>query len=316
MFSAVADKLYQADTVGWTLGSDSVTVDLSSSSLLTADHLQAIEDEVNSIIRQALPVTWQILNRDELQTLSDRGVLRGGIKGAAKELDFLRIVTIGSDSSFILDSNPCGGTHLRSLAEINVLKIIGSEKDRKSHRIRFVAGQRALSLFQSCVIREGCLSSKLSVPAVDHSKAVDKLLKDKKELEKKLEIANEELAIFFGKNLHLSPFSTSSELSAAIRPGADLKFLLKAAAVSFEQNPDYTKLVFLVSANAAEGCFVLSSSSDPQCQAMVQDVKSEVLQLLGGKGGGRPGLLQGTATRCERFMNVVELLRNKIVSTN
>lgn len=264
------------------------------------------------MIRQALPVTWQVLDRDELQTLSDRGILRGGIKGAAKELDFLRIVTIGSDSSLILDANPCGGTHLQSLAEINVLKIIGSEKDRKSQRIRFVSGQRALSLFQSCITREAILSPKLSAPAVDHVKAIDKLIKDKKDLEKKLDLANEELASFFGQNLHQSTLSSSVVgLLAASRVGADLKFLLKASSVALECHPVDCKIVFIISAEAGDGCFVIASSASHQ--AVLQEVKNEVLQLLGGKGGGRPGLLQGTATRCEGFMNVIELLRTKLV---
>jgi alanyl-tRNA synthetase len=40
-------------------------------------------------------------------------------------MEDLRLIGIGD-----LDLNPCGGTHLQSIAEIQLLKIVGVEKDR------------------------------------------------------------------------------------------------------------------------------------------------------------------------------------------
>jgi len=363
LFSAVADKLFQAETTGWALGAEYVSVDLSTPTFLTGAQIEDIETETNRMIAAGSAVNWKVYSKDQIvnhdSTKSDPSspeelnLLRGGPKGAALELEELRMVHIDG-----LDLNPCGGTHLRGLSEINLLKVMGFDKDagRNCVRVRFLAGQRALNYFKDCVQRETSLSTQLSVPPVQHPAAVEKLLKDKRDNAKRLETYAEELAELYAMSLFAAPekalnHSTESAVSTPVyafhRPGADLKFLVKAATTILtlyqKANPTVTTspLVFLsgdsnmpvfVSAleppkaakpvkkgakktDATEGSAPVAVE-DGLCgafvlfgaEALVQSLKEPLLGVVGGKGGGRPGRLQGTAANLENIEEVRKLL--------
>lgn len=209
--------------------------------LLTSEQLQHIEDEVNACIRQALPVTWSVHGKDELESVvSSDESFRGMVKGAAAGLSSLRLVRIEG-----LDLNPCGGTHLQNLAEINCLRILGTEKDRKSLRVRFVAGHRALKYFQQAVQRESLLAQKFSAPPADHVRLLDKYLAERRDLDKQLEGAQEEIAVYLAQSmlkdieLQFDAQQASPDASQVItlhrhRFHGNLKFLLKVSSTVLE----------------------------------------------------------------------------------
>jgi alanyl-tRNA synthetase len=240
-----------------------VSVDLSTPVLLTAAQIQDIETETNRMVASGAAVNWKMFTKEQILSIGNSGaqsgaddtselsLLRGGPKGAALELDELRMVHIDG-----LDLNPCGGTHLRSLSEINVLKVMGFDKDnnRGCVRVRFLAGQRALNYFRDCIGRETFLSSQLSVPPAQHPEAIEKLLKEKRDNAKRMDIYAEELAELFALSLLVNPEKAlnckvadgvaslpETPVYAYHRPGADLKFLVKAAgtllAAYQKQNP-------------------------------------------------------------------------------
>jgi alanyl-tRNA synthetase len=296
--------------VGWSLGADSVTVDLSSSPLLTSDQVQKIEDDVNACIRSGSQVSWKLFHRDELAAAHDHPELkdlRGMVKGAALEMEELRLVSIDG-----LDLNPCGGTHLQSLSEINLLKVLGTEKDRSALRVRFVAGQRALTYFQSCVIREASLSAKLSVPAADHVAAVDKLQKERKDMAKRIETYADELADFWGQSL-VATAPSGPGVVVKHREGADLKFLLRAASKAQEVRPD---IIILISGEENPGNKSTEGITGPFVlfgnPAVVNKAKESVLKLLGARGGGKPGKLQGFGTKLEVVNQAQEILQENL----
>jgi misacylated tRNA(Ala) deacylase len=317
LFSAVADLLFHVDTVGWAMGTDSATVDLASIPALSTEQLQQIEDEVNNRIRAGSAVNWTLVAKSALENPEahpELKYLRGEVKGPALQMEELRMVSIED-----LDVNPCGGTHLNSLSEINVFKIIGCEKDRGSLRVRFVAGHRALDYFRLCVDREAQMSGKLSAPPTDHVSIVEKLSKDKRDLSKRYEIYADELATYWGKSL--AECSTDGVIGQH-RAGADLKFLIKAATTAHELNPNSiillsgdegmpiapnAKLTNKSIANKAlAGPFVLFG--DP---VKINKVKDKILELLGGRGGGRPGKLQGQAVSLERLADALAFIKDE-----
>lgn len=306
LFSAVAYRLFKADTVGWALGTDSVTVDLSSTPLLTFDQLGQIEEEVNHCIRLGKHVGWKLCSKEEIA--ADES-LRGMVKGAALEMDELRLVSIDG-----VDLNPCGGTHVQSLSEINVLKVLGLEKDRNAIRARFVAGHRALKYFSNCIQRESILSSKLSSPPSDHVAILDKLLRDKKDQAKRLEAYADELADFWGQSL-VASLPTGPAAVVRHREGANLKFLLRAGAKAQEARPG---VVILLSGEdeaapaskagaATTGPFVLFGEAN-----VVNKSKQAILDLLEARGGGKPGRLQGFANKLDKLAGADPILQAQL----
>lgn len=93
---------------------------------LTQIELAEIEDRVNEIINQNLPVTEYFLPREEaLKNFSlDKLPEQAG--------NTIRIIKIGD-----YDACPCIGTHVSSTKEIGVFKIISSSFDNGVLRIRF-----------------------------------------------------------------------------------------------------------------------------------------------------------------------------------
>lgn len=93
---------------------------------LTQIELAEIEDRVNEILNQNLPVTEYFLPRGEaLKNFSlDKLPEQAG--------NTIRIIKIGD-----YDACPCIGTHVSSTKEIGVFKIISSSFDNGVLRIRF-----------------------------------------------------------------------------------------------------------------------------------------------------------------------------------
>jgi Ser-tRNA(Ala) deacylase AlaX len=267
LFSAIADKLFSAETVGWALGSEIVTVDLKSTPMISIEQVLEVEKETNRMIRENKSIQFKVYSKDELQANLQAKVnaendagdhefknFRGEVKGAALQLDELRLVFIED-----LDINPCGGTHISSLSEINIFKVIGFEKDMANNvmRVKFLAGDRAINYFHQAVTRETQISQLLSSKPVDFVNTIDKLLKDKKDLNKKYDIYNDELAYYYGKALlnraiteyQLKDKSDSSPLILIEhRYGADLKFLLRAANTFFDEKKDADlKIILFIS---------------------------------------------------------------------
>ena len=66
----------------------------------------------------------------------------------------LRLIDIDS-----VDINPCGGTHVRSLAELQLLKVTGLERSNKGPaRVRFLVGGRAVEALGAGLQREAALT--------------------------------------------------------------------------------------------------------------------------------------------------------------
>ena len=92
----------------------------------TADQMQDIEDKVNEVIKQHLPVTVEFCSREEVPQDVDLSKL------PEEASDLLRIVKVGN-----YDTCACIGTHVNNTSEIGTFKIISSDFENGRLRIRF-----------------------------------------------------------------------------------------------------------------------------------------------------------------------------------
>ncbi|HSA56805.1 MAG TPA: alanyl-tRNA editing protein [Gemmatimonadaceae bacterium] len=104
------------------------TLDLDTEQLSGAE-LVRVEQRANDIIAEGRAVTV---------TFEEAGTATG-LRKASERDGVLRIVSIDG-----VDRSACGGTHVRSTSEIGVLQLRGREKVRRSMRIEFVCGPRAV----------------------------------------------------------------------------------------------------------------------------------------------------------------------------
>ncbi len=90
------------------------------------DEIAKIEQQVNNIISQRLPVTIEFVTRDNVP----EGVDLGKLPADASET--LRIVRIGD-----YDTCACIGTHVENTSEIGTFKIISHSWENGVLRLRF-----------------------------------------------------------------------------------------------------------------------------------------------------------------------------------
>lgn len=93
---------------------------------LTESEIQTIENKVNEIIQQDLPVTEEFLSRDEAQKTFNLERLPEDAGNS------VRIVKVGS-----YDACPCIGPHVSTTMEIGSFKIISTDFNEGVLRVRF-----------------------------------------------------------------------------------------------------------------------------------------------------------------------------------
>ena len=102
--------------------------DYELSSCPTDEQIQAVEDKVNEVINQHLPVTIEFMLKEEAKDIVDLSKLPEDAS------ETLRIVRIGN-----YDACACIGLHVENISEIDTFKIISHDYDeeKKVLRIRF-----------------------------------------------------------------------------------------------------------------------------------------------------------------------------------
>lgn len=124
-------QIAQAETVGFHLSDNSVTIDLGTNKL-EPNQVEEAEFLANQIIWQNRPIHFRSVTFEQAQKLPLRKIppMRSGK---------LRLIEIDK-----FDLTACGGTHVRQTGEIGMIKIVKLERQNNQLRVEFCCGQRAL----------------------------------------------------------------------------------------------------------------------------------------------------------------------------
>ena len=134
LMSAVFYHCYNYQTMGFHLGKDYATIDISTPTLSNKIIADA-ETQINKLIYQDIPIRCYFITKEQIDRINLR-------KKPTTEQN-IRIVEFAG-----LDAVPCCGTHLKSSGQVGLLKIIKTEKYKSLTRIYFLCGQEALQDFQ------------------------------------------------------------------------------------------------------------------------------------------------------------------------
>lgn len=128
LLSAVLFRQHQAQTVGFHLTHDNLTIDIDR--LIPLHLYDDIVSTINGLIQQNLPLHTHYPDQETLKSLAPR---------KSSDKDDLRIIEIEA-----FDSVPCGGTHVKRLGEIGLITLLKVEKYKKGQRLTVACGQRAI----------------------------------------------------------------------------------------------------------------------------------------------------------------------------
>ncbi|XP_021032036.1 alanyl-tRNA editing protein Aarsd1 [Mus caroli] len=292
LITAVADLLFGLKTTSWELGRLRSVIELDSPSV-TAEQVAAIEKSVNQKIRDRLPVSVRELSLDDPEVEQVRG--RGLPDDHAGPI---RVVTIEG-----VDSNMCCGTHVSNLSDLQVIKILGTEKGKKNKsNLIFLAGNRVLKWMERSHGSEKALTSLLKCGVEDHVEAVKKLQNATKLLQKNNLNLLRDLAVHTAHSLRSSP--AWGGVVTLHRKEGDSEFM---NIIANEIGSEETLLFLTVGDEKGAGLFLLAGPAEA-----VETLGPRVAEILEGKGAGKKGRFQGKATKMSRRAEVQALLQDYI----
>ena len=282
LLTAVAQDRFGWPTTAFHLGETVSDIELAVSRT-GPERLRALEEAVAAEIRAARPVTARHVSPEEFAALPVR--TRGLPEGHAGSIRLVEIEGI--------DLNTCGGTHLRSTAEIELIAFTGAEAIRGGVRLFFAAGGRARARLAGHEERNAALRKLLGAPDDGLVAAVEERLERLKEAGRILRAKEEEEAEAKGLALATGP----ARLVRARFPGQGAAFL-GLVSKSF-QAAAREKVALLASSDESGAYFLLAAGPDAPLD--VQAAGREMAALLGGKGGGSGRLFQGKGPSLDAF---------------
>lgn len=290
LLSAVLEELFAIRTVSFHLGAEVSTIDVNAPSL-TSEQLERTEQRCAEVVGQARPV--HITFEDASATLE--------LRKASDRTGTLRIVSIEN-----IDRSACGGSHVRSTAEIGMVLTGKSEKIRGITRLEFVCGNRALRRAQADYRLLAAIGRALSVPAEQTSEHLAGLIEKNKSLEKTTQRLATELARREGKELYLAAVPGPDGIRRLVQRGP-IDDAMRARAQAFAGSAaSGDKAVFLAVCDQPPS-LLLAASADSGIHA--GDRIKAAVAASGGRGGGNPQLGQGSVPDAAALANAEALLR-------
>ena len=273
VLSAAFDHLHKARTVGFHLGADVCTVDLSRD--LKGEAIDAAEDEANRVVWEDRRVAIRFASADEAAALPLR-------KEPERE-GILRLIEVAD-----YDLSACGGTHVARTGEIGTIQVLSWERFRGGTRVEFVCGGRAargFRRFRDAVA--GCIRT-ISVAPEELPAAVERLQAENKDLRKAVRANQEQLAKYEAIALAERGIQVGDRIVVVEMVAQSDAGILKALATTIAGRPGHDAALF-----SATSPHLTVIARAPGGALDAGTVLRRLVERFGGKGGGRGDLAQG-----------------------
>ena len=258
--------------------------DVSHPKQITAEQLRQVEDIVNEQIRNDLPVTTVIMNKEEAVKLGAMALFD------EKYGDDVRVVTMG-DENAPFSRELCGGTHVCSTGNIGYFHIVGESAVAAGvRRLECLTGVGADSYVRETENKLHHVAAALKTNLNDLEARINSLLEERKKQEQ--EIFNLKKSLASGKS--------SSDETETVN---GVKFVGKL--VSGAHPKELKAFVDDIMQNIGSGIVVLCSDKDDKASVVVGvskdltakynavDLVRAASAVVGGQGGGgRPDMAQ------------------------
>ena len=265
--SGLAHYLWGCENVGFHLGAEVVTIDLDRP--LTQEQFVTLEKTANWHLWQInSPVEITYPSPEELEHIHYRS--KKAFTGQVRIVEFP-----GADCC------ACCGTHVKSPAQVGLVKLLSMQKFREGVRIELVCGGRAFRYLSRALEQNAQVSHLLSAKVFETGAAVERLLAENESLKSRL------------MSLEEARFAA---LAAQYTGVGDV--------VLFEDglSPDGLRRLcgaVLHSCGGRCACFSGDDDSGYKYAAgqLDGDLRSFVKELnlaLNGRGGGKPDFVQGS----------------------
>ena len=283
---------------------DRMRFDVSHPKQITAEQLRQVEDIVNEQIRNDLPVTTVIMNKEEAVKLGAMALFD------EKYGDDVRVVTMG-DENAPFSRELCGGTHVCSTGNIGYFHIIGESAVAAGvRRLECLTGVGADEYVRATENKLHQVANTLKTNLNDLEARINSLLEERKKQEQ--EIFNLKKSLASGK-------SASDETQTV----NGVKFVgklvtdahpkeLKAFVDDIMQNLG-SGIVVLCSDKDNKASIVVGVSKDLTAKYNAVDLVRAASAVVGGQGGGgRPDMAQAGGSDASKINEAIAKIKDMI----
>lgn len=295
------ERLYDMETMGFHLGTESVTIDLRVDSL-TWEEIEAAEHMANQVI-------WEdrIIHA---RFVAPEAIAGFDLRQPPKVNENIRIVSIDG-----FDDNACGGTHPKSTGQVGQIKVTRLERMHGGVRLTFACGARALADASRRAMTLRDLGATLSTGADELLDAVQKLQGSLQSARKREGALQTKVSAMLADQYFRE--ATVNQKGVRIicadvldaEPN-DLKGLVQSIATKSGDTAFATACACRVN-----GRIHVQMAASPQAGFDVSQLLRAALARIGGKGGGTAVTAQGSVPDGESTSaaSVLNMLRSELL---
>lgn len=268
ILSGTVHKLTGYQNVGFHMGEDCITVDFSGK--LSDEDIRDLQTRVNAIVQEDRPVKAWYPTEEELRSLPYRS--KKEIEGA------VRLVEIED-----ADLCACCAPHVKRTGEVGPILVLGRESFHGGTRLSMLCGKAATEYILAVLEENKGISALLSAKATKTHAAVQRMAEELGAVKLQLSQAQKELYASLAK-LH-----ENAENPLLFREGGDAGKIACAIAESCKG-----KCAVFV---RTEGGYRYAVSEEG---GNLSDFAKTLHAALGGRGGGRGPLIQGSVPASQK----------------
>ncbi|HZJ09534.1 MAG TPA: DHHA1 domain-containing protein, partial [Trueperaceae bacterium] len=233
------------------------------------------------------------------------------LRRPAKVSGLVRLVAIAD-----YDLVACGGTHVRSSAELLPLKLLGREKGKGDlTRVTFIVGAEALADYDLKHAVTTRLSGLLSAPPEElpmrSASLHEQLAESRREVaaSQRALAEHEARALLGAADSHSLPGNLL--VAEVFEPARAATF---SALIDSLQRAE--RCVSLLAGLTTDGRAKLAFLAGPGADVDLRPALQAALEVLGGRGGGRPDRAQGAGEHGERISEAMAAARSVLISSD
>lgn len=281
---------------------DYMRFDFTHYSKITSEELKAIESEVNKMIAEAIPANIQIMS------LADANKLGAKAFFSEKYGDEVRVVAYSNRSIEF-----CGGCHVKNTADIGVF-VIESESSIASG-VRRIQGRSSVGAYELIKERQDTLKQIVeSVGAYSTSDALNKIHNVLEELNK----VNRRLSSLMDRISHSSANDALDQFIDLKGYKVLAKYVKGASMENLNSMGDDLKVKFndyailLIGGDWDSLPISVFIGGSALRKNMAGNLVREVAKHLGGGGGGRPNMANGSGRDSTKIESAIQLFKETL----
>ncbi|MGH1439777.1 MAG: alanine--tRNA ligase [Cellvibrionaceae bacterium] len=290
--SVLGDHVTQKGSL---VDSEKLRFDFSHFEALTSGEIKSIEQKVNDEIRRNTSVQTDVCSMDDAK---EKGAM---MLFGEKYGSEVRVLSMGDGFSVEL----CGGTHVERTGDIGLFHIVSESGIAAGvRRIEAVTGTKALQEFDRLQTRLEQAAATIKANPSNLLDKLEQLVMQTKQQEKQLAELQSKMASAASGDLlkHVKEVAGIPLLLHCVE-GVDGKVLRKLAE---SLKSKFESGVFLLAAiestvESGKVALITGVTKDLHAQYKAGDLMRIVAPIVGGKGGGRPDMAQGSGTQPEKL---------------